>query len=73
MNASKTVIGIDTRKRAFQWHGIDQGTGEIVSLQVKREKFLEHLARRARSLMGMEACCGSPHGARKRTAMGHNR
>ena len=73
MNASKTVIGIDTRKRVFQWHGIDQETGEIVSLQVKREKYLEHLAKGARSLIGMEACGGSPHRARKRRAMGHNR
>ncbi len=33
-------------------------TGEIVSLQLKREKFLEHFANRQPCLIGMEACGG---------------
>ena len=37
MNVSKTVVGIDTAKRVFQLHWVDRETGEIVSLQLKRE------------------------------------
>lgn len=71
MNVSKTVVGIDIAKRVFQLHWIDQETGEIVSLQLKREKFLEHFANRASCLIGMEACGGSQHWARKLAGMGH--
>jgi hypothetical protein len=46
MNSSKTVVGIDIAKRVFQLHWIDMETGEIVSLQLKREQFLEHFANR---------------------------
>jgi transposase len=71
MNVSKTVVGVDIAKRVFQLHWIDQETGEIVSLQLKRAKFLEHFANRASCLIGMEACGGSQHWARKLTGMGH--
>jgi transposase len=71
MNASKNVVGVDTAKRVFQLHWIDMETGEIVSLQLKREKFLEHFANRAPCLIGMEACGGSQHWARKLTGLGH--
>jgi len=71
MNASKNVVGVDTAKRVFQLHWIDQETGEIVSLQLKREKFLEHFANRAPGLIGMEACGGAQHWARKLVSMGH--
>jgi transposase len=71
MNTSKTVVGVDTAKRVFQLHWVDWETGEIVSLQLKREKFLEHFANRTRCLIGMEACGGSQHWARKLTSMGH--
>jgi len=71
MNVSKTVVGVDIAKRVFQCHWIDMETGEIVSLQLKREKFLEHFANRPSCLVGMEACGGSQHWARKLTDMGH--
>ena len=71
MNDSKTVVGIDIAKRVFQLHWIDIETGEIVSLQLKREKFLEHFATRQACLIGMEACGGAQHWARKLTTMGH--
>jgi transposase len=71
MNSSKNVVGIDIAKRVFQLHSIDMETGEIVSLQLKREQFLEHFANRQACLIGMEACGGAQHWARKLTAMGH--
>jgi transposase len=71
MNASKTVVGIDIAKRVFQLHWVDMETGEIVSLQLKREKFLQHFANRAPCLIGMEACGGAQHWARQLTDLGH--
>ncbi|MDD5273639.1 MAG: IS110 family transposase [Methylovulum sp.] len=71
MNNSKMIIGFDIAKRVFQLHWIESETGEIVSLQLKREQFLEHFANLAPCLIGMEACGGSQHWARQLLAMGH--
>ncbi len=75
MNGSKQtatqVIGVDIAKRVFQLHWIDVETGEIMSVQLKREKFLEHFANRAGCLIGMEACGGAQHWARKLIELGH--
>jgi len=53
MNVSKTVVGIDIAKRVFQLHWVERATGEIVSLQLKRDDFLEHFANRQPCLIGM--------------------
>ena len=66
-----TVVGIDIAKRVFQLHWVDIKTGEIVSLQLKREKFLEHFANRQPCLIGMEACGGAQHWAREFIKLGH--
>lgn len=71
MKDSKTVVGVDIAKRVFQLHWVDIETGEIVSSQLKREKFLAHFANRAPCLIGMEACGGAQHWARQLVAMGH--
>jgi transposase len=71
MNVSKSVVGVDIAKRVFQLHWIDMQTGEIVSLPLKRERFLEHFANRQPCLIGMEACGGAHHWARKLTVLGH--
>lgn len=71
MNVSKTVVGVDIAKRVFQLHWVELETGEIVSLQLKRERFLEHFANRAPCLVGMEACGGAQHWARRLAALGH--
>jgi transposase len=71
MNVSKSVVGVDIAKRVFQLHWIDMETGEIVSLPLKRERFLEHFANRQPCLIGMEACGGAHHWARKLTVLGH--
>jgi hypothetical protein len=60
---NRIVVGVDIAKRVFQLHWVEPETGEIVALQLKREKFLEHFANRSRCLIGMEACGGS-HAAR---------
>ena len=65
------VVGVDIAKRVFQLHWVESETGEIVALQLKREKFLEHFANRSKCLIGMEACGGSQHWARSLQKLGH--
>lgn len=72
MNATtKTVVGVDVAKLVFQVHLVDQETGEVIKKQLKRAKFLEFFANRAPCYIGMEACGGSQHWARRLTEMGH--
>lgn len=72
MNATtKAVFGIDVAKLVFQIHTVDQETGEVINKQLKRSKFLEYFSNRASCLIGMEACGGSQHWARRLKEMGH--
>lgn len=72
MNATrKSVVGVDTAKSVFQVYTVEQGTGEVINQQIKRAQFLQWFANRAPCLIGMEACGGSQHWARKLQAMGH--
>ena len=71
METSRTVVGVDTAKRVFQLHWVDMETGEIVDLRLTRAKFLEHFANRAPCVVGMEACGGSQHWARRLRELGH--
>jgi transposase len=66
-----TVVGVDIAKRVFQLHWVDAESGEMVSVQLKRGKFLEHFANRAPCLIGMEACGGSQYWARELHKLGH--
>jgi hypothetical protein len=36
---NRIVVGVDIAKRVFQLHWVEPQTGEIVALQLKREKF----------------------------------
>jgi transposase len=68
---NRIVVGVDIAKRVFQLHWVEPQTGEIVALQLKRERFLEHFANRSSCLIGMEACGGSQHWARSLQKLGH--
>ncbi len=68
---NRIVVGVDIAKRVFQLHWVESETGEIVTLQLKREKFLEHFANRSNCVIGMEACGGSQHWARELGKLGH--
>ena len=68
---NRIVVGVDIAKRVFQLHWVEPETGEIVALQLKREKFLEHFANRSNCVIGMEACGGSQHWARSLQKLGH--
>ena len=65
------VVGLDIAKHVFQLHSVDMATGEIVNVQIKRAKVLEHFANKAPCLIAMEACGGAHHWARELTALGH--
>jgi len=40
----RTVVGVDIAKRVFQLHWVELDSGEMISVQLKRAKFLEHCA-----------------------------
>ncbi|MDO8778688.1 MAG: IS110 family transposase [Burkholderiaceae bacterium] len=65
------VVGLDIAKHVFQLHTVDMGTGEIVNLQIKRAKVLEHFVNKPPCLIAIEACGGAQHWARELTAVGH--
>lgn len=67
----RNVFGIDIAKQVFQIHWVDTDTGEIHSEQVKRAEFLSWFANHSSSDIGMEACGGAHHWARRLIAMGH--
>jgi transposase len=47
------------------------GTGEIVNVQIKRAKVMEHFANHSPCLIGIEVCGGAHHWARELTTLGH--
>ena len=72
MNATpKSVVGVDTAKNVFQVYTVDKETGEVINQQIKRAQFPRWFANRAPCLVGMEACGGSQHWARKLQELGH--
>lgn len=72
MNATcKTVVGVDTAKSVFQVYTVEQATGEVINKPIKRAQFLQWFANRPPCLIGMEACGGSQHWARKLQELGH--
>ena len=66
-----TIVGVDIAKNVIQLHWVDLDTGEIVNKPVKRAAFLEHFANRLPCRIGMEACGGAQHWARRLVEMGH--
>ena len=70
MKTSRTIVGVDTAKSVFQLYWVDTGTGEMTNVKLTRGKFLEHFANRSPYLIGMEACGGTQHWARRLQALG---
>ena len=65
------VVGLDIAKHVFQMHTVDMGTGEIINVQIKRAKVLEHFVNKPACLIAIEACGGAHHWARQLQALGH--
>ena len=66
------VVGLDIAKNVFQMHTVDMCTGEIINVQIKRGKVIEHFANKLPSLIAMEACGSAHHWARELAALGHS-
>ena len=66
------VFGLDIAKTVFQLHTVDMDSGEIINAQIKRAKVLAYFANRQPCLIGIEACGGAHHWARKFKALGHS-
>ncbi len=65
------VLALDIAKQVFQMHTVNMGTGEIVNVQIKRAKMMEHFANRTACLVAIEACGGAHHWARSLSKLGH--
>jgi transposase len=65
-----TIIGIDLAKNLFSLHGMDAHGKTVLKRTVSRGKLLETFANLPRCLVGMEACTGAHHWARRLSALG---
>uniref|UniRef100_E6QG54 Transposase of ISCARN5, IS110 family subgroup IS1111 n=1 Tax=mine drainage metagenome TaxID=410659 RepID=E6QG54_9ZZZZ len=66
-----TTLGIDLAKNIFQLHGVDRHGKPVLRRTVTRGKLLETLANLPPCLVGLEACGGAHHWARKISDLGH--
>ena len=66
-----TTIGLDVAKSVLQIHGIEDHGKAAVKKQLKRSEVAEYFAKLPPCLIGMEACGGANHWARKLTGYGH--
>jgi transposase len=66
-----TTIGIDLAKNVFQLHGVDQHGKAVLKKQLKRDQMAVFFANTPPCLVGLEACSGAHHWARKLGSFGH--
>lgn len=69
--AENIVIGLDTGKDAFHVWEADRQGGRRVRRQFTRVQLMRYLGNHEPALVGLEACAGSNHLARKIERMGH--
>jgi transposase len=67
-----SLIGMDIAKQVFQLHAFDPQSGQIERLKLKRAQVLEFFARRAPSIVVMEACGSAHDWARRLQQLGHD-
>lgn len=65
------VLGIDLAKNIFQLHGNDENGNCILKKKLSRSQLVEFVAAIQPCLIGMEACGGAHHWARKFSFLGH--
>jgi len=66
-----TIIGVDLAKNVFQVHGANDRGKAVLRKQLRRDQFAAFFANLPPCLVGMEACGGAHHWARKLQALGH--
>jgi transposase len=66
-----TTIGLDLAKNVFQVHGVDERGHAVVRKQLRRDQVTVFFAALPACLVGMEACGGAHHWARRLQEFGH--
>ena len=66
-----TTVGIDLAKSAFQVHGVNEHGKNALKKQIRRDQMVTFFVNLPPCLIGMEACGGAHHWARKLQSMGH--
>lgn len=66
-----TTAGIDLAKSVFQVHGADARSKPLLRRQLRRDQVAEFFANLPPCLVGMDACSGAHHWARKLESLGH--
>lgn len=66
------ALGIDIAKNVFELHGVDINGKTVLKKRLSRDKLPEVIAQMPVGLIGIEACGGSHHWARKFKALGHD-
>ncbi len=67
-----TTVGIDLAKNVFQVHGVNEFGKPVIKKQLRRDQMATFFVNLPSCLIGMEACGGAHHWARKLRAMGHD-
>lgn len=66
-----TTVGLDLAKNVFQVHGVDAAGNAVLRRRLRRAQVLSFFAQLPPCLIGMEACGGAHHWARKLSEQGH--
>ena len=69
---SIVTIGIDLGKNTFHLIGMSSGGKIVLRLKVSRDQLERRLANLQPCLIGLEACAGAHHVARKLRQLGHD-
>ncbi len=64
-------IGLDTSKQVFQVHGVSAGEEVVLRKTLRRSQVERFFAGLAPTVIGLEACGGSHHWARRLRDLGH--
>ncbi len=64
-------IGLDTSKKVFQVHGVDDAGRCVLKEKLQRRELLKFFRKLESTLIGLEACGASHHWARELRALGH--
>lgn len=65
-------IGLDTSKRVFQLHGVNEAEQSVLRKQLRRGQVLAFFAALPPTKVGMEACGSAHYWARELRALGHD-
>jgi transposase len=65
------MIGLDLAKSVFQVHGVDEAGRVVVRRQLRRGQVEGFFAKLAPAAIGLEACGGAHHWARRLQGLGH--